>query len=200
MSVLTGLLLGLGTLAFIGPVLFYLIKATFDDGKKAGIAVAIGIIIGDIIYAIISYYGAGEILLDKDFNKWVSFVGGLILLGIGVKYIIYPISKRKKITNSSLSIFGHGVKGFLINFVNPFVFVVWVGFVSLNQAKFDSINVKISLATTLGTIFLTDILKVFLAHKIRGWLKEKYLKKFFIFSGLLMIVFSIRLFYYFLFQ
>ena len=51
MAILTGILLGLGTMLFVGPVFFYLLKSTLESGFKAGIAVALGIILGDVICA-----------------------------------------------------------------------------------------------------------------------------------------------------
>jgi threonine/homoserine/homoserine lactone efflux protein len=49
MELITGILLGLSTLLFIGPVFFYLVKTTLEGGIWAGVSVAIDVVIGDVI-------------------------------------------------------------------------------------------------------------------------------------------------------
>jgi len=55
--IISGILLGLSTLLFLGPVLFYLLKSSMESGFKAGVAVASGIILGDIICVILVLSG-----------------------------------------------------------------------------------------------------------------------------------------------
>jgi threonine/homoserine/homoserine lactone efflux protein len=197
MVILTGILLGLSTLMFIGPVFFYLIKSTLEYNKKAGIAIAIGIIIGDIICVILAFKGAGIFFENPENQKWIALAGGIILLGMGIKYILKPshnINKHGKFKAKSLWMYG--INGFLINFINPFVFAVWISFLSINKAKFnDESSVIISLTVTLITIFLTDCLKAIFAHKLKNLIKPERLKVMFKVFGIVMVLFSIRLLY-----
>ena len=196
MEIITGILLGLSTLLFIGPVFFYLLKSSVEHGLKAGLTVAIGIILGDIIYVVLALKGLGSLLQNEVTIKWLAFAGGLLLLGMGIKYLFFP-SNTTKITskNKTNSYWIIGLNGFLINFVNPFVFGIWVLFLSINQTKFESETAVVtSLISTLAIIFLTDLLKVFFAHKLKKFITSKRLKLIYKVFGIIMIVFGLRLF------
>lgn len=194
MAIITGILLGLSTLAFIGPVLFYLLKSAIESGFKAGIAVAMGIILGDIICVVLAFYGAEHFFNNIDNQRWIALGGGLILLAIGLKYVLKPninTEVKEKFKQKNLAIYF--VNGFLINFVNPFVFAVWFGFVSYNQAIFSSTETYLSLAVTLLTIFSTDILKAYFSDRLVSLIKPAKIKTLFMVFGVIMIVFSLRL-------
>ena len=200
MSIITGALLGLSTLLFIGPVFFYLLKSSLEDGFKAGFSVAVGIIVGDIICVLLALYGFGSFFEQQEIQRTFTGVGGLLLLLFGIKYLLKPRVNNlhtDKIKGNSL--FKYFVNGFLINFVNPFVFAVWFGFYTLNTSKYETENeVMISLVTTLVVIFSTDILKALFAHKLSSVIKPKKLRIIFKVFGVIMIVFAVRLLFEFL--
>jgi threonine/homoserine/homoserine lactone efflux protein len=194
MALLTGILLGLGTILFIGPVFFYLIKSTLESGFKAGLSVAFGIILGDMLCLGIALYSATEFIASPTFEFWASILGGLILLIIGLKYVLKPnlnTTVKGRLNRSSLLVYG--INGFLINFVNPFVFAVWFGFVSYTEAIYNHSTALFSLLVTLGVIFSTDVLKALCAGRISHLIKPQKLKNLFRVFGILMICFSIRL-------
>ena len=194
MALFTGLLLGLGTLLFIGPVFFYLIKSTLESGFKAGIFVALGIILGDILCLLIALYGSSEFMAQPTFVLWASIIGGTLLLFMGLKYVLKPnldTTVKGRLQRSSLLVYG--INGFLINFVNPFVFAVWFGFVSYTKALYDNGTALFSLLITLSVIFSTDVLKALFAERISHLIEPQKLKNIFRVFGFLMICFSIRL-------
>ena len=194
MALLTGLLLGLGTLLFIGPVFFYLLKSTLESGFKAGVSVAMGIILGDVLCLGIALFGTTEFIAKPIFIFWASLLGGSILLFLGLKYVLKPnlnISVEGQIQKRSLWVYG--INGFLINFVNPFVFAVWFGFVSYTEALYDHDTALFSLLVSLVVIFSTDVLKALFAERISRLIEPKKLKNTFRVFGILMICFSIRL-------
>jgi len=200
MEISTGFLLGISTLLFIGPVFFYLLKSSLESGYKAGIAVALGIIIGDIIYVVLVLKGIGGFLHNEGNSKWMALLGGLLLMGMGIKYLLNPASKKEvhgKLKSKSLLVYT--INGFIINFVNPFVFGVWVVFLTINQSKFEKeSSVIISMTTILAVIFLTDILKALFAHKLKKFMNESRLKTMYKVFGVIMIVFGSRLILMFL--
>jgi threonine/homoserine/homoserine lactone efflux protein len=199
MPILTGIFLGLTTLLFIGPVFFYLLKSSIESGFRAGLAVAIGIILGDIICVLLAIYGFGSFFESPENQKWFAGIGGVILLLFGLKYFFKPsLSEMKSKSNSSKNLVIYGVNGFLINFVNPFVFAVWFGFYTLNRSKFEDKNTVVSsLIVTLSVIFITDILKAYFAQKLTPFLNKKRLLMLFKVFGVIMIGFSIRLIFTF---
>lgn len=200
MAVLIGVILGLSTLLFIGPVFFYLLKTSIESGFKSGLSVAIGIIIGDIIYVLVVLMGFGKILSSPEYIRWFALFGGVLVLFFGVKYLFFSRRKKKieeKFKTKSVLYFG--LNGFLINFVNPFVLVVWVGFYAYSKTKLvDETSVIVSLLFALVTILSTDILKVFYSNKLGSYFSANNLTKVYKVFGILMICFSIRLFYEFM--
>lgn len=198
MVILTGILLGISTLVFIGPVLFYLLKSSMESGVKAGISVALGIIVGDFIYVLVALFGARDFLDDTSYQKWFALAGGLILLIIGLKYAVRPNLKTDiagNIKRKSLGVYF--VNGFLINFVNPFVLTVWLGFLTLNQSMYSAKGTFISLMVTLLVIFVTDVLKVIFSSKLMKLIGPEKLTKIFRVFGIVMILFSARLVWFF---
>ena len=194
MAILTGFILGLGTLLFIGPVLFYLLKSAMESGFKAGISVALGIVAGDFICAALALYGAQSFLKNNRFEFWTAILGGLILLIMGLKYVLNPnldTDIKGKIKRKSYGVYF--LNGFLINFVNPFVFAVWIGFVSYNQSLYDTTSTLLSLGVTLVVIFATDLLKAMFADKLTPLINPAALKKVFRVFGVFMVLFGLRL-------
>jgi threonine/homoserine/homoserine lactone efflux protein len=196
-EVLTGALLGLSTLLFVGPVFFYLIKSSLAHSTKAGVAVAVGIIIGDIIYAVLVIKGLGRFFESEENQKWLAIAGGILLIAMGIKYLIKPTSEQKiseKLFKGSLLFYM--INGFLINFVNPFVIGVWILFLGINESKFsDESSVITSFIITLFVIFIADLLKVFFAAKLKPIIKPAKLKRILQVFGVVMILFGLRLFF-----
>lgn len=200
MEIVSGILLGLSTLLFIGPVFFYLLKSTVESGLKAGIAVAIGIIMGDLIFVILAFKGLGGLLQSRENSKWMALAGGLLLVGMGINYLFLRATKtdlRKKVKLKSL--WNYGANGFLINFLNPFVIGIWVLFLTINESTFNNqASVLIAMITTLVVIFLTDLLKALFAHKLKKTMTLSRMNILYKVFGMVMILFGIRLILMFL--
>lgn len=200
-AALHGFLIGLSFVIFIGPVFFYLLKSTLENGFWSGLAVALGIVIGDLICIIICSLGAIPFFNNPNNQFWLGIIGCSILLGLGTKFIIKPEAKTerklKKKINTGANLAGQFIQGFLINFVNPFVFVVWIGIIGYARAEYTNANdVVIFLATALVGIFATDVTKVYFAQKIKRFLTPLFIKRLFRIFGVILIVFGFRIIFY----
>ena len=198
MIFLKGYILGLGMILFIGPVFFLLLSISLQLGTKAGILVALGILLSDVVCVYLCYFGVASFLYEPDSKLWVSLAGGIILMLLGVKYLIKPASKLEIQSEVlGLDYLACFIKGFLVNFVNPFVFLVWIGVIAyLHETKLSEHDSYIYLAGTLCAILSTDLLKVFSARQLKSILKPKALKFIFRICGIALICFGIRLFFY----
>ncbi|MCB9232503.1 MAG: LysE family transporter [Bacteroidia bacterium] len=190
MAFLQGYLAGLALVVLIGPVLFVLIQSTLQYGKASGFMVAFGIFVSDIIAVVLCTYGAGNFFQHPASQFWLAMGSSIILLGFGLKYLLSPSMKdpgELKITRKGL--IGFFLKGFAVNFINPFVFMVWLGIIGMAETTHGAgEGLFLFLTGTLLGILTLDTAKVFLAHKIRPLLQPKILKVIFRISGGLLAV------------
>lgn len=196
MALLEGYLWGLAMIAFVGPVFFTLLQNTLEKGRTAGIMVALGIIVSDIVAVALCTAGTVAFLQKAENNTYVSITGAVILFAIGGRYIIKPSpSTEGKITAGGLT--GAFASGFLVNFVNPFVFGVWLTVIGYagNKFGFDGGLYYYLLGCLLG-IFTTDSLKVLLAHRIKAFIQPRNLMIAYRVIGVVMVGFGIRLVWY----
>ncbi|MDC1395136.1 LysE family translocator [Bacteroidia bacterium] len=194
---LKGFILGLGTIALIGPVFFTLIKNAVQYGRNAGIWTALGIIVSDIIVFLICFFGTSSILEQIKSEPIVKFAGAAILLAMGLKFIVRPVLfDTQTVETSKKDYLGYFTQGFLVNGVNPFVFIVWIGFITIGRNNYQTTDLYIFLISILLGIFAIDLLKSILADKIKPFLNPKSLKLSYKIIGLILIGFSIRLIIY----
>ena len=194
MAILEGLTFGLLTAFLLGPVFFTLLKNAIQFGRNAGIATALGIIASDIIVISICFLATASLLESIKTEPIVKAIGASILLFMGIRFMFWPsqdIAKETK-TNQKGSL-GYFIQGFLVNGVNPFVFVVWIGYITIGKNSYGGNELILFLAFILVGIFVTDVAKSFLAHRIRPYLKPTYLKKAYQIIGFVLVGFAVRL-------
>ncbi len=177
----------------MGPVFFTLIRNSLQLGAKAGIAAAVGILASDIAVLAICYYLVSNSLeswLDHPMAVWVAIA---VLLSFGFSFLFKKIAEfDESQTLRSRDFFSAFGQGFLINFANPVVFVIWIGFLSIGTSKYPESVLLFSIGILSG-IFTTDLLKALFAHYIKRWIKKHYLHYIYRAIGLMLIFFGMRL-------
>jgi len=198
MSLLHGLGLGLAMIAFIGPVFFTLLKASLDHGFKAGVAVATGIMLSDILALLLCLLGAKPFFEEEGNHFFIAVVAGIILILIGLKYVLAPKARAGQAkTLKKKELLTYLTAGFMVNFINPFVFIVWIALVLHGQDSFGSgPSLWVFFLGVILGIFSTDILKAYFAQKLSLFLDTERLKKVYLLIGVAMIAFGIRAFYH----
>lgn len=197
MAIFEGIVAGLGMMFFLGPVFFTLLQISLQYGKLAGWLTALGIFISDVVCVCICFVGAKRIFEDLDNQFWIGIVGGVILILLGGNFIVNPKkSIASKVQLQSKDYFTFFTKGFVVNFVNPFVFVVWIGVVGFGQGKYNSVDLFAFLVATLLVILVTDSLKVLLAVKLKVLLTEITLVKMYRIIGFVLVLFGMRMIWY----
>lgn len=191
MSILEGLLLGLGSILFIGPVFFVILQNTLTYGKLAGLYISIGILISDLIYMVFYkfiIFDSIEQYIDSPIFYWIFAV---ILTIMGIVNILKKANESPKVKtfkNNPLILVS---KGFLINFVNPFVLVFWLGVFKYINHKFDDTNQYLFLLSALIGIFIIDIVKVLFSSYLKKFLNPKTLQITHKFIGVIFLFFSV---------
>ena len=79
----------------IGPVFFMLIKTSLLKGIRAAISFDIGVILGDITFMLIAYFGSRNLLEKIKDDPRLFLVGGLILIVYGI--ITFFNKKEKRV-------------------------------------------------------------------------------------------------------
>lgn len=191
--------MGLGMIVFIGPVFFLLLSSTLKCGFVPGFMVALGIVISDIVCVLVCNYGLAPYLSYPDSNFWIALSGGILLIGIGTKYMITDkVDSEEKIVLPKQYYAAFFIKGFLVNFVNPFVFMVWLGLIKYAEQKIEINTALFFIGIFLG-ISTTDFLKVVLAKRIKKLIQPLSLQWIYRVFGLILIVFGLRMIFLFLF-
>ena len=198
MAFLEGFIIGLGMIVFIGPVFFTLLKSALNYGFWAGMMVAMGIFISDVVCVALCSFGAIPFFENPLNQHWLAIAGSVILFGIGLKYLIKPdVNVDKDLKLKAGDYTAYFIKGFLVNFVNPFVFLVWIAVIGTGQERHGTgEDLWIFLGASLLAIILVDSTKVVFAHKIKELIQPKFLLKAYQVIGVVMVGFGVRLLWF----
>lgn len=197
MYILNGFFTGLGMIIFVGPVFFTLLQAAFQFGFKSGWAVAFGIIISDVACVILSEMGFRAFFQNEQNQFYMGIAGGFLLLGMGLNYLLNPtLAQKTEIRLTAMDYIGFFTKGFLVNFVNPFVFLVWISIIGQASANgYKDKELYLFLAAALMGIFLTDSLKAYFAVRIKAWINPQRLMWLYKAVGVLLCLFGLILWF-----
>jgi len=170
-----GLLLGLVCALFVGPVLFTLLDASMQDGLGAGVRVALGIALSDVVAIALVIAGLGPVLTHPIGAQVLGILGGLILLTFGLALALRAHTVVAQPTARTIK--WPFWAGFAVNFVNPFVFSFWVGAVGGVGARHGwTVDVMgVVFGGMVTTILVTDLLKAAAASALSTHLSGPWL-------------------------
>lgn len=84
--ILSGLLIGVAVAAPIGPVNLICIRRTLKYGMLNGFASGAGAAVGDGLFAIAAAFGVTAVIsFVTAYSGWLQLVGGVFLLGLGIR-------------------------------------------------------------------------------------------------------------------
>ena len=170
-------LIGFFMAFMIGPVFFMLIQISILKGARAAIAFDLGVILGDISFILIAYYGSRSLLEKIKDDPRLFFIGGLVLIIYGL--ITYFDKQNKKealedaksvevpIKNNYVKLF---FKGYFLNFINVGVLAFWLGTVLVigPTLKMDENAIFWYFATIIIGYAVTDLGKILLAKQLKS--------------------------------
>ncbi|WP_299054952.1 LysE family transporter [uncultured Polaribacter sp.] len=171
-------LIGFFMAFMIGPVFFMLIQTSILKGARAAIVFDLGVILGDLSFILIAYYGSRSLLEKIKDDPRLFFIGGLVLIIYGL--ITYFEKQNKKealesakslevpiLKNNYIKLF---FKGFFLNFINVGVLAFWLGTVLViaPTLKMNQNAIFWYFGTILLGYFITDLGKIFLAKQLKN--------------------------------
>jgi len=170
-----GLILGLTVAITLGPALFALLQTSIKHGIKIGIFLALGIFSSDLALVVGCYFGASRIVTDIRYHLVLGILGGIVMTGFGIYTFFKKVPRTEQIEPineikvKKTGLFPYFFKGFLLNIANPFLWVFWITSVLAINSIYggDRKAVSTFFIGTLSMILATDILKCYLANKIK---------------------------------
>ena len=196
-AILKGLGFGLLLSISVGPVLFSIIKQSLNNGHKGGLTFVFGVSASDITMVLL--VNLFTTLFDqlKAHKNAVGIAGCVFLVSVGIYFLFF---KKVKVDEQGKQVFRFRkrdyakifLSGYFMNTLNPSVFIFWI-YVSTAIIN-HTLQEKIVMFTTcLCWMLGTDVLKVFLAGKIRNRLTPHNIHILNRINGILLIVFGIAL-------
>lgn len=179
----------------IGPVFFVLLETSATKGIKEAIIFDFGVILADVIFITLSYYGSYVILNKIKDDPRLFIGGGLVLFTYGLISFIKE-KRRKIIMDPELVIvekstwYGLFLKGFLLNFINIGVLAFWLALVvvvSTNVAM-NPARVFWYFTFILIAYFITDLGKIVLAKQLKNKLTPHIINKIRKTVGLILMI------------
>lgn len=218
--IITGIIYGLGLAMLIGPVFFALLKTSMQAGFRAGMYMAFGVAVSETFAVALVYLGVSQLTDSKWFELILGIAGGSLMMIFGINTLIQNRKADKKLKelekespptlekgdenakNFRKNLFTKSAKkyffdGFLLNAINPFIYIFWVGVMSSVLAKYayTSLEMVIFLLTVILMVLFTDLLKAYFAKKLAHLLNEKTLSIMDKFIGVGLIIFGIHLWF-----
>jgi len=198
---LEGLGFGLILTISMGPIFVALVQTSIEKGLKPGITVGVGIWSSDFLIIGATLYLVSlvkELVASETFNLYMGIAGGIVMVLFGF-YMLWhkaSVSFEGK-TYSAKNYFGFWMKGFLVNTLNPFTYIFWLGVIATQVfGRGVSLpNTIIFLGTIMFVIISSDLLKIAAANYIRKGLKLSHIDKATNIAGVFLIIFGIALIY-----
>jgi len=199
-AILSGLTLGCVLALSVGPVIFTIIKQSLNNGHTGGFSFVAGVWLSDILLVIISNAFSALVTDLMEYKNIIGYVGSVFLIGVGVYYLFFKKvtlrtdSGGNKMRFRKRDIFKILLSGFLLNTLNPSVFIFWLG-AATAFTKYNFNQRLLIFSVCLAVNIAADIFKVMLAGKLRNKLTLHNISLINKISGIILAGFGLALFY-----
>ena len=183
----------------IGPVFFMLIQTSIVKGARAAIAFNLGVVLGDVAFIVIAYFGSRHLLERIKDDPRLFFIGGLILIVYGA--ITYLDKSSKKEIEEPINLASNNnyfkliLKGFFLNFINVGVLAFWLGLIVVigPTLNMNPTHIFYYFGIILTSYFITDLGKIVLAKQLKSKMTSLVVYRIKRIMGILLIVFGVGL-------
>ena len=192
-------LLGLFLMLFVGPSFFYLIKVGIQKGFVPAAFFALGIIFSDLTMILLILFGLSNVFESLLFKESFSLIAGFIIVGLGIYSILKPKGRSSTGKVKDLLPYQYTLRGFGINIVNPFSFMVWIAVLGGISLKRDFTNGEYItfISVLLGTVLMADVAKAYGANALGKIMNDKVVHLVNRVLGFIFIVLGVRMLYFF---
>lgn len=180
-DILTAIPFGIILAFTIGPVFFVLLETSATKGFTCALVFDLGVIFADIIFIALAFFSTNKLVEKIKDDPNLLIFGGVLLCAYGSISFVKTSKSFRSIVREhhrvQLPKKDYGklfMKGFLLNFINIGVLLGWLGFIVIGTSLTTSENgTIIFVATMLATYFLTDLVKIAAAKRLRNKLTPR---------------------------
>jgi len=197
-TIISGIGLGIVLSFATGPVFFALLKTSIEKGFHAGISLAGGVLLSDIIYVSLALYGSSFIQFENQYRYAIGLTGAAVMMGIGFFYLFKKVKINYDNITSTKRNTGYFFKGFLMCILNPSLLIYWITVTSSIISVTGEIQAQ-QVFPFFGSILITqfsmDSMKAYYANKLRYKIKERTIILLNRVAGSLIMIFALKLIY-----
>lgn len=170
-----GFAYGVSLSFMLGTVFFALLKYGLEQGYRAGMAIATGVIVSDVLFILLAFgftQSATELIQDN--QQWVLLIGGILIFLFGLFGIVVGSKAKNDLKPvKQLGSVKLALLGFTLNISNPVNFFAWATIQTLMVTKVYSITRSVSfLVSSLLAIFVMEVLIAFFANKLKARMNQ----------------------------
>lgn len=200
-DILTAIPFGIILAFTIGPVFFVLLETGATKGFTSAVVFDLGVIFADIIFIALAFYSTNKLVEKiKDDPNFLIF-GGMLLVIYGIISFVQTsksfrsiVREHHRIQLPKKNYSKLFIKGFLLNFINIGVLLGWLGFIVIGTSITTSENgVLVFITTMVITYFLTDLIKIAAAKRLKNKLTPRRIYKTKKIVALAILIFGIVL-------
>jgi threonine/homoserine/homoserine lactone efflux protein len=194
-AIISGIGIGIVLTFITGPVFFALIKTSIEKGFHAGVSLALGVVLSDVVFVGAIIFGSQLFTIPPQVKVWLGIAGSIILLGIGIYYLLKKADvSYNSHTPAGVNRAGYFFKGFLMCIFNPTLLFHWITVIGTASTVYHAgiphrqLKIAIMFATILLVQFGMDTTKAFYANKLRDKISVSLVHKLNYVAGIALII------------
>jgi len=194
--IIEGIILGLALAIMLGPALFALLQTSIHRGFRSGVLLASGIFLSDVAVLALIFFGISKLIYNSENSIYFGVGGGILLIVFGIYTFTrmgYKESEVKELKIKTPAGITFILKGFFLNITNPGVWFLWMLWMTTISSEYnkDKQSIIAFFISTLATVLSTDLIKCFIANKIKQKLQPKTMTIINHIVGVLLVLFGI---------
>ena len=192
----SGVIIGLGVAAPIGPVATFIIRQTLTFGLLSGLVAGFSTAISKGFYAWLAIFLSSfiEVWLNT-YSRWFYLISGIFLMYIGIKVILthvkYNNNDKKPLEPSLVSSF---LQTLTLTFLSPMTAILFLGWFKVMDISDKMETASDTAAVVIGVMVGTMLWWTFLASLV-STVQKKYDLKIFkyinLIAGSIIVFFSV---------
>lgn len=181
-AILIGLFLAV--IVNMGPAFITLVQTSLHRGARSAAWFAIGVILNDAMVIFLCILTSVQVVMRSQFEASLACIGaGIILLLFGIFTYRRKVKGREEmIEKRSQEIMKNASdkpawfvflgKGFVLNILNPFVWIFWFSAVAMVAGNMggNKLSTIVFFAIVLGTTLAVELLKAWGASRLKKFL------------------------------